>query len=314
MGFRLLHSLSRSGWTGKQSGVLNLRQGLPSKGTSPKPADVANFKVQAPSPHPSADETPRQLLISPVVQELPCAEASLSITPYVTEPLHGNRLSVRTLPATDTPISPFDVCETPKQGSRLFNFPALDVLLPHASLQPPHAPRHQRNSTLDHLHSARASTPSPGPDSGMLLVGPLDARFPDSAAEGSVGGWQTEDASPTDHKLEPSLCNSFHAAEELAGQFATMQVCCGRLSATLSLHMDWNPALCVSCCHGPIRMICSTRCMHLPCALHCCQAFSTLGLHGMLAEAPCILPARRGTPFGQTCPAATLARCTRAAH
>lgn len=198
---------------------------------SPHPDEFQPFKFHPPSPAESSETTPRQLLVAPLTAPFPAAEPSFSITPYGSDPPHI--LSVRSaLPSSATPFSPFDVCETPKQGARPFAFPTQDTE-PQATLQPPDAPCRERSS-LGLLRSARTGSPaSQGPESGGLLAKPLAECFPDSAAEGSVGGWQTEE-SPEEEVVEPSVCNSFHAAEELAGQMATMQVCHPMLACLLS--------------------------------------------------------------------------------
>jgi hypothetical protein len=169
---------------------------------------------------PLDDETPKPILLSPpeYSADAPLPEPSFSVTPYATDAPQPRPLSVHTQHASDHSVSPFDFCETPKHilGTS-FKLPS--------PLQPPQAPLPQRPD-FDVLNSARTSTsPSPRLDPRGILARPLANDFADSAAEGSIGGFHADDASLSGDKLEPSLCTSFHAAEELAGQMATMQVC-----------------------------------------------------------------------------------------
>ena len=200
----------------------NLSLGLPPVDTAASPVGFSTFKLAQPCLDSPSDheETPKPALVLPLqphaAPDAPVAEPSFSTTPYATEQPAPWPLAVHTQHApSDTSLSPFDVCETPKARAGFGAPPPL--------LQPPRAPLPLRSS-FDPLNSAHTSaSPSPRLDPAGLFARPLAADFPDSAAEGSVGGGAAEDASLFGEQLEPSLCNSFHAAEELAGDLALMQ-------------------------------------------------------------------------------------------
>jgi hypothetical protein len=209
--------------------VPNLSQGLPPLGASAfEPANWHPFKFQPPHAQPPrATDSTGQLLHSPLVAPLPLAEPSFSITPYAAPPLDCNNLNVHTVAVSDASPLTLDDCKTPDHAAIDAAQPFSSGIAPLASMQPPNAPSQQR-SAFHLLFSARtSSTPSPGPDSSRHLAETLDEQFPDSAADGSVGGWPAEEYSLHGERVEPSLGHSsgnFHTVEELAGQFATMQV------------------------------------------------------------------------------------------
>ena len=207
--------------------VPNLGDALPAHAqTDVDPAAFAafNFKGRTQA-QPSADTTPKQLGASPLVRPVPHTEPSFSVTPEAVLAPDCNWLSVRTVAPSDASLSPADPTAD-ADADDTFSRPVTEQagLRPEVSQQ---GGLRTERSAYHLLFDAHAHTSSGSPETGV----PPDTdngTAPQSQADGSIGGWPAAEYSLQGHLPQASHGNSFHTIEELAGQFATMQVCIRR--------------------------------------------------------------------------------------